>query len=1577
MGIQDIYYKLENGYYSILDKIDKAGLHVYAIVDPIDKVVPSFALILGLFGLIILALIFYFAFMFGSVGPSTPVTFYFVDKSGNPVADANVEMLLNSTPYSYTTTKLGTIAFDAYQGDVVDLNISAGTETEKINEVISDKTEYKYSLSFSLEQDTIRFSVNTNDGSPLKEINIEFLCSNTTIAAPSAIYSSTATDYSVSVDPQCGNLTATVKSNYYAEVSVTSLTDLQAIIVQPLNYGGNNSIVLVVFDKDTNDSINDYSATVSQTGIVLDNQTSMSTDTIMFSGLSTGSFVVSVSKTGYLPASTSVTLQSGTSSAVVYMQKDYANIGGNLLVTVVDGSSTSLPNLFGATVSVYKLDGDKQSVIIKSAATTSDNNATVTIPVDDMSLNYWVQITDSGYITQNKKSVNPRQPLVVALNKLGSQRNAVIQVLDADKTPIGNATVALYDEKDNVVDPNFGITDANGIAADKSLEEDAKYKAYIYKGQYNGTGELFTYNSSTLPANGIDSTVTLTLPKSSWEITLVDKFNAPVPNALVEIYDAYTGFPNADPIEVGTKYASPQGVFSVSNLSTDKKYFAVIKAPSYENYVSIAKFLEPNSNVQETFVLEKERLNKKPVIEQLGIEDTEGKQVMKLGPGNLYKVKFKITLPAGVKYDTLTANFLVGAEDSFVEKDAGYIDRVNISASGVLAKGRAYLNGDFQKSISESQTGKETRAFENDIVEGTPFQDETKWVQLTWNLNKFNIESGQMFVDLYLQVRPGTLEGTTIPVEYNIVTSGVDSQGDDQTYLDPLDSATYDKEHNSLFNNKKPLILNVGDGQQICDDKFCFEMTIFDTNDELKTSVSGDTPYIATLGKNYNMKFNLMNNNIVPLTHYRIVIENPQQNINMKSGVIYSADNNAETMPQPSNFDDYFKYTFRAESENDVLSQNSVIKGDINFVPIVEGSGSIKLTVIEDMTIIYTKELYVSVNANKELRVVIEPEVIPSYVNLTDINFTVYDGNSSAFIDGATVRVVDVYKNVLAESDTNELGVAKLTLKSQLPNIDLKLKVYKEGFKAYEKILKTNDKFVTINPEELKISANIADKLGTAKLTLTNTSELPVKITELSLEGNFDEYVNLREANNYLSNSSLNKTIDKNHSIIVPVNVNLTTIAESLQTNREYSADLIVKIRPDSNTISSTKDWEYKIPVTLSITLGKGLDNLDCLGVDVQKSALVSTGGKNDEDTVNIVNGCTVDSQPVNLTNLEAKVTWKGNALGSLTFNRNEQSARLQNAYYVTLNNKMTTHEEDNYIVDLAPTNGRIAGVGTVEVSVRAGYFADSGVQFVEKKITYSVDVINMGACISYVFPDNEVDLMTVPRNAKGTFTVKNECDTDIALKLDVLPDQFIDIRPLELTVPAKGEKAVIIDPKNSPVGIYLLEVRGQVPKQHFEGIKVGNEALRVFIAPLADDCLVLDNYEFNLMDTNGGDAERYTYLINRCYFKDIKAVYKLDLLRNDGCKMENFNGWLTSLAGSMVAGVTIGSAIGSAVGGGCGALNNSESYVSVDKKKCMDAADQNKADAKAAADKAAAAAAAAKPAATAASAAVPAITVT
>ena len=90
MGIKDFYYGLEDKWYALLDKID-AKLPIYKVIEPIDKVIPSFLLFL----ILILAAVLFLALpLFGMFGAQEySISFLVTDLStAKPIENAAVTL---------------------------------------------------------------------------------------------------------------------------------------------------------------------------------------------------------------------------------------------------------------------------------------------------------------------------------------------------------------------------------------------------------------------------------------------------------------------------------------------------------------------------------------------------------------------------------------------------------------------------------------------------------------------------------------------------------------------------------------------------------------------------------------------------------------------------------------------------------------------------------------------------------------------------------------------------------------------------------------------------------------------------------------------------------------------------------------------------------------------------------------------------------------------------------------------------------------------------------------------------------------------------------------------------------------------------------------------------------------------------------------------------------------------------------------------------------------------------------------------------------------------------------------------
>ncbi|MBU1939708.1 carboxypeptidase-like regulatory domain-containing protein, partial [Candidatus Micrarchaeota archaeon] len=90
-GANGIYASLEEKWYNLLDKVNGAGIPIYKLIDPIDNVVPSFALFLGIAALLVLGAIA-MLFLSSPAQGTADLTVMVEDEQGRAVKGVNVEI---------------------------------------------------------------------------------------------------------------------------------------------------------------------------------------------------------------------------------------------------------------------------------------------------------------------------------------------------------------------------------------------------------------------------------------------------------------------------------------------------------------------------------------------------------------------------------------------------------------------------------------------------------------------------------------------------------------------------------------------------------------------------------------------------------------------------------------------------------------------------------------------------------------------------------------------------------------------------------------------------------------------------------------------------------------------------------------------------------------------------------------------------------------------------------------------------------------------------------------------------------------------------------------------------------------------------------------------------------------------------------------------------------------------------------------------------------------------------------------------------------------------------------------------
>lgn len=213
-----MYYSLEDGYYAVLDKIQRV-IPIYSIVDPIDRVFPSFILVI----LIILALVaggLFLVLQHQSIPAEYNGSILLVDDAGNPVQNVDVTVAIGETSRDYSTNSHGliivllktktasgkvSVAATGYK-EIVDQSVeldSSAAEPAKITLLRADAISFDTDFTVNL--------LNSQTNSPIRDatINVVFHCSQSTTSPPTPVNMSTSQGmFVVHRISTCGTLSA-------------------------------------------------------------------------------------------------------------------------------------------------------------------------------------------------------------------------------------------------------------------------------------------------------------------------------------------------------------------------------------------------------------------------------------------------------------------------------------------------------------------------------------------------------------------------------------------------------------------------------------------------------------------------------------------------------------------------------------------------------------------------------------------------------------------------------------------------------------------------------------------------------------------------------------------------------------------------------------------------------------------------------------------------------------------------------------------------------------------------------------------------------------------------------------------------------------------------------------------------------------------------------------------------------------------------------------------------------------------------------------------------------------------------
>ncbi len=1431
-SVKGVWQSGEDLYYDVLDGINET-VPVYSIVDPIDRVFPSFALLI----IAILLLLAGGLLALGggiSLGPSDTLTVSVLDSKTIGIEGATVTFTKDGTELGSVATNARGFATQAgiLKDDTIDIRVGKNSyltaeETVTIDELPKTRIINLQKESEAIVQKTI--TLVDDLGSPIREaVTVEFRCSNP--YAPSIrAQDLTAGDAGVAkvdVPGNCDKLSVSVTdSTRFKDVTGQAITDESTIIhLQEADSQGPTGTLTANVSDSKGAPLDGIQVNLYRYAeVARDPNVGPITSSFTSGGQANftvvaGDYVLKTYDTAGVfgeVASARTTAQAGKAVAIPFILAE--NVKGKIRVKVVDNSSKAI--IASAKVRlVYGAEQELTTLVVNSSGI-----AEFAISRD---VDYKAIGTADGYALGTATGLrlgNSDYNLNLSKCTATTCGSLKVKVTDQDNNPVQNATVALYSAQTNsATGYDTRSTDINGIAKFLRVNSDTYY-AFAFKEGFSGRSDAAAFDSTKSDGTAADLTVKMEVGEGIVSLNVRDGDGSPMPFAAVSVIDARTG------ALVKSDFTGNDGNKEFT-LRADRKIYLVVSKKddaSYAIYTTMAKPIIPSGTQTFDVVLEKRILRDNVELKFLGLH-LGGLRANTLKAGLTYTARLKLYVPEEKDYISTGVHLRTG-DDTIVEKDKLFIKSVNAPRASQIKAA----------SLQPESAGLDAQDY--DVT-----SEDAKWVNVQWG----RLQAGVYEIEAEITVRDSASIGDRLPLYYR-AWADKGAGGRDRFPVD----GTVAKE---LYANTKQEIFQV-DTITLCDEKFCFAATITDqgksgnTNEPINLTESVTETYNARVFNPYTLKF--------------VVTNSSEQRIHNSANLrIKNADKlvkffdyritNAETR-QTGGVLNGFEFPFM--DVGNLLPKNSV-RFDAGFTPQKAGTGLVNIRLVSDQAIVFDKTISIIISSPNELDTQISPQVFLSGVE-NDITVTTKDRATGLEVEGAVVRVRDRHSNIVDSATTLADGTAKVTLPGQGPGEKLKIEVEKPNYNVSVTEITVSDELLEIRPAQIGMALNTKSRLSAEeKFTVRNLAPYSLTIKDIYLSGNFRNTIDMVKVKGWLDNSYKGMVLGADGQKELMLKGYLTEDARVLSERQSYDAELTVVAG------NFGREWLFKVPVKISVGLGEEVDNPACLVV-TKSEWIANTTGKPEYTEVQIQNNCTVGAKPVPLKDLEAKVDWKGNQIGtySLSFNldtdnKQGQKADLRSGYFRKLVGTVRPEQVISAILTFTPFGG-VHGVANADVTIQASSPQDNEDQILKNTIKTTITVASLEDCLTY-----DKERLVVNQGETGTInvTATDKCGEPVKLtlesKLRTTPKQDFTLEPGKTqAIQVFAEQS---DPGQYP--IYLTAKFASDTKRQL------TKNLRVAIS--APGCWQISKYEFDVYDSPRSELDGFdtASFANTCVEKPV-----------------------------------------------------------------------------------------------------------
>lgn len=1336
MGLKDFYYGLEDGYYGLLDKLDER-IPVYAVVDPIDKIVPSFLVILVL----MVAVIGWLAFSAASGMNTVSLNAAIVDSSENPVPNLSVTLNANGQETRQNTGLSGKAAFLVPKNSRVTLSVELeGYET--INEQI-DVAGKDVQRQFVLKRivqtvvKTVQF-VNESNLPISKKIKLHVACSQPGIpVAQEEVETDNRGSITLQEPANCGNLRITVLDSGYEMDSFTlenpaSILELQATRTTtepPPNQQNPIKPLRIRLESETGSLFTDVLIQVSlykEEFFVQSKETN--NGYVAFDNLEAGIYRVTVSDPEGAWASDgkeNIEVNSDSPQDSISVALSRA-VQMNLEILAVDSADEQpIP---GATIVITNKETGQE---LKRETMNDDGDSIPFSSLDKIELA--ISAMAEGFVSETIETEQASGSIHIELEKIipATSATVFVKVIDSLDDPVPNAKVYLRYADTLVIAPYpTKMTDINGMVKFEGVREE---ELFAYAEKYPGSG-------SSEPKKvelGTENEFEIIMDIGTTEITInaFDDKEQLVPNSQAELWDVSNHLLGTIPLANGSE---------VYKTKADKRIYLKIKNPDYLTYQSETFQLFKDNPRTINAVLSSRLLGGGPKAKFIGVFDQENQPVTKMQAGGNYFLRMELRVPEDTQYNLAGIHFRVGASNT-LENDNMIITQVNVG-NAQLTKGSTF-NPPKGQSI--------------DLDSKNLSNGDAKWAEFAWSRPK----PGAYSAVIGLHVRKETVLNTPIPFYYR--AWAMEANG--KMLRDPTDDAlgqNYETPTKQALYANAHAVVSYFEGKDAeCSNDFCFSnFRVKDLKEGLYLLKKAEGLYELRINKKFQFTFVLTNNSPAnlegALLSIRALKEGKSSNdLQFNEYHIINAS------------DQKFESNAPASSEIGLIGvgefkPNTAIQTTLDFTPISMKATSIEIQIVHNGEILVSKLVDFETVSDKKMKIGLEPAIVGAFTP-TPLTVHVTLDEPESPDDGMdlpevlvtrTIETID-HTKLREQKTTNSRGMAQFDLPPLYPATKIKFEAEKPDYYADAVDIKVDGNLLEFEPEQLESNLKPAvNPEETLTVTAHNKLNADLTITNIRWMGNFSPALDKTKMDNYLK-QMLGKVFRGNED--TEIQIAKTALNEAYPIFQPETVKLTIFMETAHPNI--TQRLPFKIDVTITIGMAGVPTELECLTVD-EPEWLGTTQNNAVEHTFNLLNNCKVEGKRVVLSNLQAVLEWKGNSVGnidlSLAEGSNENSANTQTLLpgeETILFDETTTGTSYYGKLSFIPKSEKLGKTADFTITFFAEAQTDSGIQKVSSNpITGKILIASLETCLSYganasLSSGGEVTITTPSNSGSGT----------------------------------------------------------------------------------------------------------------------------------------------------------------------------------------------------------------------------------